>query len=227
MERGVEMFDFDVIAYGVLGISLSLSAIQIGHWLLNANPRAVVNAGRWSIVGLIGLAPMLILWLAMSGRTTLALLLAAFILPVVVRGGLRWRALFSLPNLARENCPRWDQHFAAPIVPDHAVRPRPMNPDLAEQCIAVLRAYLHEADGIKPDRMRLADGLPNSIVNGVRRRRMSAEEALDVLGLDATAGPRQVNEAHHRLQQKLKPELGETHYLTAKIDEAKDVLLEQ
>jgi hypothetical protein len=38
-------------------------------------------------------------------------------------------------------------------------------------------------------------------------------------------GPRQVNEAHHRLQQKLKPELGKTRYL-AKIDEAKDFLLE-
>jgi hypothetical protein len=35
----------------------------------------------------------------------------------------------------------------------------------------------------------------------------------------------QVNEVHHRLQQKLKPELGETRYL-AKIDEAEDVLLE-
>jgi hypothetical protein len=40
-------------------------------------------------------------------------------------------------------------------------------------------------------------------------------------------GPRQVNEEHHRLRQKLKPEIGEIHYLTAKIDEAKDVLLEQ
>jgi len=54
---------------------------------------------------------------------------------------------------------------------------------------------------------------------------MSPEEALDVLGLEASARPHQISEAHRRLQQKLKPELGDTHYLTMKIDEAKDVLL--
>jgi hypothetical protein len=54
---------------------------------------------------------------------------------------------------------------------------------------------------------------------------MSPEEALDVLGLEASARPHQIGEAHRRLQQKLKPELGDTHNLTMKIDEAKDVLL--
>ena len=54
---------------------------------------------------------------------------------------------------------------------------------------------------------------------------MSPEEALDVLGLELNAGPRQINEAHDRLQRKLKPELGDTHYLSMKIDEARDVLL--
>jgi hypothetical protein len=54
---------------------------------------------------------------------------------------------------------------------------------------------------------------------------MSAEEALDVLGLEPDAEPRRISEAHHRLQQKLKPELGDTHYLTMKIDEAREVLL--
>jgi hypothetical protein len=54
---------------------------------------------------------------------------------------------------------------------------------------------------------------------------MSPEEALDVLGLEPDAGPRQINEAHDRLQQKLKPELGDAHYLNMKIDEARDVLL--
>ena len=54
---------------------------------------------------------------------------------------------------------------------------------------------------------------------------MSPEEALDVLGLGPDTGPRQISEAHLRLQQKLKPELGDTHYLAMKIDEARDVLL--
>ena len=56
---------------------------------------------------------------------------------------------------------------------------------------------------------------------------MSIEEALDILEIEATAGPRQISEAHQRLQQKLKPELGDTHYLIATIDEAMEILLKQ
>ena len=36
---GVRMPDFDVIAYTMVGLSLSASAVQIGRWILNANPR--------------------------------------------------------------------------------------------------------------------------------------------------------------------------------------------
>jgi curved DNA-binding protein CbpA len=54
---------------------------------------------------------------------------------------------------------------------------------------------------------------------------MSIEEALDVLGLEATAAPDQISEAHRRLQEKLRPELGATHYMIMKIDEARDILM--
>ena len=54
---------------------------------------------------------------------------------------------------------------------------------------------------------------------------MSIEEALDVLGLEATATPDQIHAAHRRLQHKLGPELGAAHYLITKIDEARDILL--
>ena len=224
------MIDLDLIAYVILGLSLSVSAIQIGRWFLNANPRAVINAGRWSVIGLIGLAPLVLLWLVMSGRSTLAMMFAAFILPVLVRGGLRWRALFGPLISPRGNFPRWAQNFGAPIVPGRPVGPDPMDPDLVRQSVAVLKAYLEQATGQggrKLTRTRFADGLRNGTSNGARRPRMSVEEARDILGLEATAGPRQISEAHHGLQQKLKPELGDTHYLSMKIDEARDVLLEE
>jgi hypothetical protein len=47
------MFESDIVAYTVLGVSLSVSVIQICHWLLDANPRAVLNAGQWSAVQLV------------------------------------------------------------------------------------------------------------------------------------------------------------------------------
>ena len=224
------MIDFDVIAYTMLGISSSVSALQIGRWILTANPRAVVNAGRWSIAALMVLTPAVLLWLVMSGRSTLAMMLAAFVLPVFVQGGLRWRVLFGSLNFARVRFPRWVQDFGPPIVPNPRSQPDPIDPDLVRQSVVVLGEYLHQAAG-RGDRqlarVHFADVPPNGAGNGAGRRKMSPAEALDVLGLDPDAGPRQISEAHRRLQQKLKPELGDTHYLTMKIDEAKDVLLEE
>jgi hypothetical protein len=222
------MIDYDVIAYTMLGISSSVSAIQIVRWILNANPRTVIQAGRWSAAALIGLTPVVLLWLVMSGRSTLAMMLAAFVLPVIVQGGLHWRGLFGPLNFLKVSFPRWDQDFGAPVVSGRAVRPDPMNPDLVRQSVAVLRAYLEQA-ARQGDRQLVrthsGDGPLNGPSNGAGHPRMSPEEALDVLGLEASARPHQIGEAHRRLQQKLKPELGDTHNLTMKIDEAKDVLL--
>jgi len=222
------MIDVDVIAYTMLGISSSVSVIQIGRWILNANPRAVIHAGRWSLAALIGLTPVVLLWLVMSGRPTLAMMLLAFILPVFVQSGLRWRALFGSLNFPRSSFLRWDRDFGVPIVTGGSFRPDTMGTDLVRQSVAVLRAYLAQArdqDYGKLSQMHFDDRPLNGTGNGAGRRRMSPEEALDVLGLEPDTGPRQISEAHLRLQQKLKPELGDTHYLTMKIDEARDVLL--
>ena len=48
---------------------------------------------------------------------------------------------------------------------------------------------------------------------GNGRLRMSTEEALDILGLEPTASAQEIREAYGRLEQKVDPELGGTHYL--------------
>jgi hypothetical protein len=50
------MIDFDVIAYTMLGISSSVSALQIGRWLLNANQdqgvyRPLADTGDGAVAG--------------------------------------------------------------------------------------------------------------------------------------------------------------------------------
>jgi curved DNA-binding protein CbpA len=62
---------------------------------------------------------------------------------------------------------------------------------------------------------------------GNGRLRMSTEEALDILGLEPTASAQEIRDAYCRLEQKVDPELGGTHYLMAKIVEARDVLLRE
>ena len=238
------MTEFDMIAYAMLGVSSSISAVQIGRWLLNANPRVIINAGRWSLAALVILTPVVLLWLLTSGRSTLAMMLAAFILPVFVQGGLRWRQLFGpLVNFRWRNLPRREPDFGAPTVPGRTTRLDSIDWDLVRQSIAVLAAHLEQVAGQghrQLTRVDVANTAPNgtavdgtavngTALNGAGSRatpgRMSAGEALHVLGLTPAAGPQEISEAHHCLQQKLKPELGDTHYLTLKIDEARDVLL--
>jgi DnaJ-class molecular chaperone len=54
---------------------------------------------------------------------------------------------------------------------------------------------------------------------------MTADEAYEVLGLDAGASAEDVKEAHHRLMLKMHPDQGGSTYLASKINQAKDLLL--
>jgi hypothetical protein len=193
--------------------------LQIGNWALRADPRTLATAGRWMLLALSGAAAAALAWLAINGRWTSAMMLAAFVMPVLVQSAPRWRGL--LGTLRR---PHWARvHLdTSGVSPPRRRAPTQDCPDaeLVGQSIAVLQSYL--------DQVRLYgqaltfDGRP---VNGTAHNRMSAEEALDVLGLSAGASPAQIGEAYRRLQQRVDPELGGSPYLATKIDEARDVLI--
>jgi hypothetical protein len=201
------------IAIGAFALSSFVSALRIGQWILNADPRAILNAGRWSLIVIAVLTLAALVWLATNGKWTAALMLAAFVLPVLVQAAPRWRVLFGpFSTLA---------HGSFSISPDRSQGGRPANgfptpgfidPDLAERSAVILHAYLEQSShcaGTKPRELTFNGRLVNA--NGFRPSRMSTAEALDVLGLDTTAGACEIKEAHQRLE--------------AKINEARDILL--
>jgi hypothetical protein len=57
-----------------------------------------------------------------------------------------------------------------------------------------------------------------------RPARMSRREALEMLGLDERASRDDVQREYKRLIKRLHPDLGGSTYLTAKLNEARDVL---
>ena len=56
---------------------------------------------------------------------------------------------------------------------------------------------------------------------------MTQKEALAVLGLNEEATPDEIIAAHRKLMQKIHPDRGGNDYLAAKINQAKDFLLDQ
>jgi hypothetical protein len=222
--------DLTILAYATLGLSLFVSAVKMGGWILHADPRTILNGGRWALVAFAALALGVLLWLVMTGRWSSAMMLAAFMLPIFVQAAPRWRVLFGPLNAMRSDFP--------PITPDFSTprggfsNARDMtDPELVQQSLAVLRAYLAQAGAQTatqqiehtPAYLRAGNGAGTGSGNG--RLRMSTEEALDILGLEPTATAQEIRDAYCRLEQKLDPELGGTHYLMAKIIEARDVLL--
>jgi len=222
--------DLTILAYATLGLSLFVSAVKMGGWILHADPRTILNGGRWALVALAALALGVLLWLVMAGRWSSAMMLAAFMLPIFVQAAPRWRVLFGPLNAMRSDFP--------PITPDFSTprggfsNARDMtDPELVQQSLAVLRAYLAQAGAQTatqqiehtPAYLQAGNGAGTGSGNG--RLRMSTEEALDILGLEPTATAQEIRDAYCRLEQKVDPELGGTHYLMAKIIEARDVLL--
>jgi hypothetical protein len=222
--------DLTILAYATLGLSLFVSAVKMGGWILHADPRTILNGGRWALVAFAALALGVLIWLVMTGRWSSAMMLAAFMLPIFVQAAPRWRVLFGPLNAMRSDFP--------PITPDFSTprggfsNARDMtDPELVQQSLAVLRAYLAQAGAQTatqqiehtPAYLQAGNGAGTGSGNG--RLRMSTEEALDILGLEPTATAQEIRDAYCRLEQKFDPELGGTHYLMAKIIEARDVLL--
>src|SRR5215510_6059311 len=93
--------DLTLVAYATLALSLFVSAVKVGGFILNADPRAIINSGRWAFLALVTLALGVLAWLVASERWTPAMMLAAFMLPVFVQAAPGWRVLFGPAPPAR------------------------------------------------------------------------------------------------------------------------------
>ena len=92
------------------------------------------------------------------------------------------------------------------------------------QSATVLEAYLERTHG---DAWREADeARGGGRTTGEGNGSMSAAEAREILGLGPEASREEIIDAHRRLMQKLHPDRGGSTYLAAKINRAKEVLLE-
>lgn len=91
------------------------------------------------------------------------------------------------------------------------------------ESLQLLDGYLEQRFG---DGEASAAGPQNGDAGSAGSGAMSRREALDVLGLTDEADRQMIIDAHRKLMQKLHPDRGGSDYLAAKINQAKDFLLE-
>ena len=58
-----------------------------------------------------------------------------------------------------------------------------------------------------------------------RQGAMTEDEAYEILGLDAGAGPEQIRRAHRTLMKKVHPDQGGSDWLASRINQARDILM--
>ena len=98
------------------------------------------------------------------------------------------------------------------------------------QSAQLLETYLDRVFGAdwrdRAQGARAGQGGNSGRARGGGGARMSREEACEVLGVRPGASPEEIKEAYRRLMQKLHPDQGGSTYLAAKINQARDVLLD-
>lgn len=94
-----------------------------------------------------------------------------------------------------------------------------------DESLALLQAYLEREHG---DSWQQAAGAGTGRQAGASAPGvMSRAEAFEVLGLSADASEAEIIDAHRRLMQKLHPDRGGSSYLAARVNRAKDMLLDE
>ena len=94
------------------------------------------------------------------------------------------------------------------------------------QSAAVLEAYLDRSYEDWREQAGVGDAEPGSGPAAAGGGEMTRGEAYAVLGLQPGASNQEIRDAHRHLMQKLHPDRGGSTYLAAKINQAKDLLLE-
>ncbi len=242
-----------MIGYFILGVSLLAGVLLAGRWFVNADPKAIIRAGKYIAVGVLVCTGV---FMMVTGRFASGLPLAVFSLALLRRWrmpNLRFRMNGSgrpSPGRTSEVGTAWlkmslehDTGVMRGMVQKGPWAGVELSALSLEQLVALLgdcwaedaqsaqllETYLERRFG--PDWREKAQGGnahrgksgPNG---GPASGRMTKEEAYDVLGVPPGAGADEIKEAYRRLMQKMHPDQGGSTYLAAKINQARDVLLD-
>jgi hypothetical protein len=228
--------------YLIGGVVLLFGLLLLGRAFVNADPRQLTRFVKWAA---IGLAVAAVVALAVSGRLSMLLALAAGLFPLLRRlhsavGGLRGPSAGATSDVETPYVRVSLDHDTGAMT-GTVLRGRFAGMRLDELRRADLLTLLRACRAADEDGARLVEAwldrmdpewredLRGEHSAGAPPPRggadVTVEEAYAILGLQPGADAAAVREAHHRLMKQLHPDRGGTDYLAAKINRARDVLL--
>ena len=203
-----------VISAVVLGLSVLATMAKFLDWFVHSDPKTMVRTARWMMLLLIIACIPLLVVTIVNQQWPAAMLIGAGML--IVPTLLKWRTMFAPLRAA------FDYFRPKPNPFDMEVRDTGAadDPETVRRAAAILEAYVGKASV-----MALRD--ERGSVRDEAERGMSAQEALEVLDLEPGADEAAIRAAHKRLLGLVHPDQGGSAYLTKKVDEARDMLLDR
>jgi hypothetical protein len=229
--------------YLIGGVVLLFGLMLLGRAFVNADPKQLARFVKW---GAIALAAAAVIALAVSGRLSMLLALAAGLLPMLRRlhsfiGGMRGPAAGATSEIETSYV-RMSLDHDTGAMSGTVLQGRFAGIRLDEMRRADLLALLRECRTADEEGARLveawldrADPEWRDDLHGQQAGAgappsrggadITVDEAYAILGLQPGADAAAIKAAHHRLMKQLHPDHGGTDYLAAKINRARDMLL--
>lgn len=235
----------------ILGIAVMIGLILAMNWFVSANPKTVIKVLKWGLLGLFG---VIVLFFFISGRFTWALWALPALLPWIMRARMAARTAKNFSRMAGGSSQTGQassvtsKYLEMELDHDsgdmngyirsgkHAARQ--LSGLSAGQLIELHNFY--QSDDIESARLLAAyldrtypdwrddeqgDEHQNEQRSSSPNSQMDRAEALRILGLEDPVDNAEIKSAYHRLIGSMHPDRGGSAYLTAKINEARDFLL--
>jgi hypothetical protein len=229
--------------YLLIGGAILLGGLYALRWFSTAEPKALIKAGKIALAIAISAVAT---WLVATGRLGQAIVLASALAPLFMRWRGLWTSLRNRMGPSRGQSSgletgwlRMELDHDSGALDGLVLRGVFAGRRLGELSRAdllhllgetriedpesanVIEAYL---DRLHPDWRAQGGEAPDAPPSAGGA--MTRAEALSILGLREGADESAIRAAHRKLMLKLHPDQGGSTYLAAKINQAKDLLLE-
>lgn len=240
------------MSYLILGIAVMIGLLLAGNWFVSANPKTIIKVLKW---GLLGLFAAILIFLVVAGRLGLALWALPALLPWLLRARSVARAAKNFSRMAGASAQsgqastvssqflemeldhdsgdmsgfvRAGQHAGRKLESLSLQQLIELFIEYQNQDIESARLLAAYLDREHPDWREGEDATSHHgrHQSSQSNSHMDRDEALRILGLEDPVQESEIKAAYHRLIGSLHPDRGGSAYLTAKINEARDILLD-